>query len=47
MEGLEGLIVKRDAPYTPGLRSDWAKLKKDKDVDLALIGAYYGKGKRR
>lgn len=45
-DGLEGLMIKRDTEYKTGARTDWAKLKLEKDADLALIGAYYGKGKR-
>lgn len=39
-------MVKRNVPYKPGSRTDWAKLKMQRDLDLALIGAYWGRGKR-
>lgn len=39
-------MVKRNVPYKPGSRTDWAKLKVHRDMDLALIGAYWGRGKR-
>lgn len=46
-EGLEGLMIKKDSIYPPGLRTEWAKLKTEKDADLALLGAYKGKGRRK
>ena len=39
-------MIKRDVEYAPGQRTDWLKIKKEKDADLAVLGAYYGKGKR-
>ena len=39
-------MIKKNTSYKAGSRTDWAKLKKTKDVDLALIGAYWGRGKR-
>jgi len=44
--GLEGVMVKRDCEYKPGKRTDWCKMKSHKDVDLALLGGFWGKGKR-
>lgn len=41
-EGLEGIMIKKDTVYTPGLRNDWLKIKKEKDVDLVVLGGYYG-----
>lgn len=53
-EGCEGLMIKnRDSYYKPSMRSlNWLKLKKDylegmsDSLDLIVLGAYYGKGKR-
>ena len=39
---LEGLMVKRDLSYASDSRKDWAKLKPFKDLDLVLIGGYWG-----
>lgn len=53
-EGLEGIVAKDlKAPYTAGARKfAWIKLKKSYSgtlsdtVDVAIVGFYYGKGKR-
>lgn len=56
--GCEGLIVKaidKNSEYMPGQRNfNWLKLKKDyldtslgDSIDLVIIGASYGKGKRK
>lgn len=48
-DGVEGLMVKSlDFPYKPGIRTGaMAKLKEVKeDVDLVILGAEHGKGKR-
>lgn len=48
-EGVEGLMIKSlSAAYKPGLRTGgMAKLKETKeDVDLVILAAEYGKGKR-
>jgi len=56
--GCEGLIVKaidKNSEYMPGQRNfNWLKLKKDyldtslgDSIDLVIIGAQYGKGKRK
>lgn len=51
--GSEGVLIKNfESPYIPNKRSnDWLKLKKDylsmaDTLDLIVMGAYYGKGKR-
>lgn len=52
--GLEGIIAKRtDVPYTPGKRNfNWIKFKRmqsvqlQDDIDVVILGYYYGKGKR-
>ncbi len=48
-EGVEGLMFKSlKAPYKPGLRTGtMAKIKETKeDIDVVILGAEYGKGKR-
>ncbi|WOF15355.1 ATP-dependent DNA ligase [Methanoplanus sp. FWC-SCC4] len=48
-DGHEGIMVKsRAAHYTPGIRGkDWTKIKPAVDtIDLAVIGAEWGEGKR-
>lgn len=47
--GYEGLMVKAlDAPYTPGARGkNWLKVKKVTTLDLAIIAADWGYGRRR
>ncbi len=48
-EGVEGVMLKNlDAPYKSGLRTGaMAKLKETKeDIDVVIVGAEYGKGKR-
>ncbi|CAK59813.1 unnamed protein product (macronuclear) [Paramecium tetraurelia] len=47
LDGLEGIMIKRDTFYTPGSRNDWLKIKKEKDIDLVVLGGYYGQGKRQ
>ena len=50
----EGIILKNpDSPYHPaGKTDDWIKLKPDyvdgmgDDLDLVMVGAYYGQGRR-
>jgi DNA ligase-1 len=46
--GHEGLMAKAlDAPYAPGRRgSNWLKIKADATLDLAVIGADWGTGRR-
>jgi|APCry1669189241_1035207.scaffolds.fasta_scaffold162226_1 ATP-dependent DNA ligase len=39
-------MVKKDSEYKPGKRTDWGKLKSYNDIDLILVGGYWGKGKR-
>lgn len=39
-------MIKRDNHYRPASRTEWAKLKIEKELDLLLIGAYWGSGKR-
>ncbi|CAD8106742.1 unnamed protein product [Paramecium primaurelia] len=46
-DGLEGIMIKKDTIYSPGSRNDWLKIKKEKDVDLVVLGGYYGQGKRQ
>jgi len=41
-DGLEGIMIKKDTIYSPGSRNDWLKIKKEKDVDLVVLGGYYG-----
>jgi DNA ligase-1 len=47
--GHEGLMVKRlDSHYNPGARGkDWLKLKPAETVDLVIIAADWGSGRRR
>ncbi|KAJ3271659.1 DNA ligase (ATP) [Terramyces sp. JEL0728] len=52
MKQEEGLILKNpDSKYSPNEKGDWLKLKPDyidslcDDVDLLLVGGYYGEGK--
>jgi DNA ligase-1 len=47
--GHEGLMAKRlDSHYNPGARGkDWLKLKPTETVDLAIIAADWGSGRRR
>jgi DNA ligase-1 len=46
--GHEGVMVKRlDSPYTPGIRGGaWLKLKQANSLDLVIIAADYGYGRR-
>ena len=46
--GHEGVMVKRlDSPYTPGIRGGaWSKLKRANSLDLVIIAADYGYGRR-
>lgn len=46
--GHEGLVVKRlDSPYSPGVRGGgWLKLKRAESLDLAILAAEYGVGRR-
>ncbi len=47
--GHEGLVLKKiDSPYSPGKRTwDWIKLKKFFTLDLVIIGAEWGHGRRK
>lgn len=45
--GMEGLVLKQDVPYKQGARNFWIKRKQTHDVDLVVVGAYWGKGKRK
>jgi len=47
--GHEGLVLKKiDSPYYPGKRTfDWIKLKKFFTLDLVIIGAEWGHGRRK
>jgi DNA ligase-1 len=49
MAGHEGLMAKRlDSHYNPGARGkDWLKLKPAETVDLVIISADWGSGRRR
>ncbi|CAD8117992.1 unnamed protein product [Paramecium sonneborni] len=47
IDGLEGIMIKKDTIYSPGSRNDWLKVKKEKDIDLVVLGGYYGQGKRQ
>lgn len=46
--GHEGLMLKRlDSPYVPGMRGGhWMKLKRVKTLDLVIVAADYGYGRR-
>jgi DNA ligase-1 len=46
--GHEGVMVKRlDSPYTPGIRGGaWLKLKRANRLDLVIVAADYGYGRR-
>ncbi|KPJ63310.1 hypothetical protein AMK68_04050 [candidate division KD3-62 bacterium DG_56] len=48
-EGHEGVMAKRlDAPYTPGVRGKaWLKIKSALSVDLVIIAAEWGYGRRK
>jgi len=47
--GHEGVVVKRlDSPYTPGARGRyWFKVKPADTLDLVIVGAEWGHGRRR
>ncbi|MEM0494209.1 MAG: ATP-dependent DNA ligase [Thermofilum sp.] len=47
--GNEGVMVKRlDSPYTPGVRGRyWFKVKPAETLDLVIVGAEWGHGRRR
>ncbi len=47
--GHEGLMAKRlDGPYTPGVRGRyWFKIKPAETLDLVIVGAEWGHGRRR
>jgi DNA ligase 1 len=46
--GHEGVMLKRlDSPYTPGVRGgSWLKLKRANNLDLVIVAADYGYGRR-
>lgn len=48
-KGNEGVMVKRlDSPYTPGSRGKyWFKVKPAETLDLVIVGAEWGHGRRR
>lgn len=48
-KGHEGLVLKKlNSPYYPGKRTwDWIKLKKFFTLDLVIIGAEWGHGRRK
>lgn len=48
-KGHEGVVLKKlDSPYYPGKRTwDWIKLKKFFTLDLVIIGAEWGHGRRK
>ena len=39
-------MIKNDTAYYPGSRVGWYKLKPHNDMDLVVVGANDGKGKR-
>lgn len=47
--GYKGVMLKRlDSPYTPGLRgTGWLTLKRTRSLDLVIVAAEYGDGRRR
>lgn len=47
--GREGVMVKKlDSPYTPGVRGRyWFKVKPAETLDLVIVGAEWGHGRRR
>jgi DNA ligase 1 len=49
MAGHEGLLAKRlDSKYTPGARGkDWLKLKPSETLDLVIVAADWGSGRRK
>lgn len=39
-------MIKKNNRYRPASRTEWAKLKIEKELDLLLIGAFWGYGNR-